>query len=163
MTRILSGKTFSKFHILRFLPSSGYIQINTTDALTNWPGYIENMKILTTNRGNYQASLLRIQKKEPAHHVSPAHGPSPRLLLAPCSVFIFSFPIILYASRSFTIISCASRSCLLSQFVLPSQPCGVDTSLVLRLPTVSAVLYFFFKFRLWKVVPAPVVGWSFQR
>jgi hypothetical protein len=163
MTRILSGKTFSKFHILRFPPSSGYIQINTTDALTNRPGYIENVKILTTNRGNYQASLLRIQNKSLRPSCISCTWTFSRTAPRALQCFHFLLPhhplcftqlhnrILCFPKLSLEPI-CASFATLQCRYLL-----------VLRRQLSPQFSIFLIKFRLWRVVPAPAVGWSFQR
>jgi hypothetical protein len=98
--------------------------------LANQPSYIEDMKIFTRKREDYQnfASRLRIQNKVRPSCLFYAHELSPRLPRAPGGVVTFCSSDTLCASRNCTIVSCASRSCCLSQVVFPSRPCGTDTS-----------------------------------
>jgi hypothetical protein len=53
-------------------------------------------------------------------------------MVGPHSLKCFAFlsSDILYASRNWMIVSCASLSCLLSQVMFPSRPCDVDASRV---------------------------------
>jgi hypothetical protein len=101
--------------IKRVPPSPHHIQLSHVNTMTNQPSSSKRTNFFKT--GEKKGIFSKHHSREVQGTRSPTM-PFPGLLLIPCTVF-FS-PTVCYISHSCTIVSCASRSRLCSQTLLPT-------------------------------------------